>query len=313
MIINLCLACRKVNAPEALACEACGARLDDFVTQPMPLQPRRQPPNHGSIWLEDLAAPRPREAGASELHITLRNVKVPEPVPPEQRGVDGPLVTDVDLPMRFASAPVATLAVPVAVVAVAAEVPAAKPPLPPAAPPSELSFDFITDLAARRARKVERRASVRRARLASLSQDQGHRDGPSAVEVLVMDADEQARLLLGVLLQRFGFVVRVTGDPALASGLARSRPIVAAFVGIAPEDGNDPGLGVCRELHEIARARTGSRLLLTGVASHARPIDRVHADLAGCDEMIVKPVTRGAVARVLDEHGIALPTDARRA
>ena len=38
---------------------------------------------------------------------------------------------------------------------------------------------------------------------------------------------------------------------------------------------------------------------------------RVRAELAGCDEVIAKPVTRGSVARVLDGRGVWLPCDAR--
>jgi len=33
--------------------------------------------------------------------------------------------------------------------------------------------------------------------------------------------------------------------------------------------------------------------------------------LAGCDEAILKPFTRGSVASVLDARGVALPSDAR--
>ena len=41
-------------------------------------------------------------------------------------------------------------------------------------------------------------------------------------------------------------------------------------------------------------------------------MDRVRAELAGCEEIIAKPVTRGSVAAVLDSRGIALPADRRQ-
>ncbi|MFY9510123.1 MAG: hypothetical protein WAQ05_04020, partial [Rubrivivax sp.] len=42
------------------------------------------------------------------------------------------------------------------------------------------------------------------------------------------------------------------------------------------------------------------------------PVQRVRASLAGFDEVLAKPVSRGNVARVLDARGIVLPSDARR-
>jgi hypothetical protein len=48
------------------------------------------------------------------------------------------------------------------------------------------------------------------------------------------------------------------------------------------------------------------------VAARLQPTDRVRAALAGCDETILKPMSRGVVARVLDVRGISLPSDERR-
>jgi hypothetical protein len=49
------------------------------------------------------------------------------------------------------------------------------------------------------------------------------------------------------------------------------------------------------------------------VSTQLRPVERVRAKLAGCDGMLVKPVTRGDVARTLEACGLSLPADARRA
>jgi hypothetical protein len=51
--------------------------------------------------------------------------------------------------------------------------------------------------------------------------------------------------------------------------------------------------------------------LLVLASAALQPMDRVRAELAGCDETIVKPVTRGSVAGALDKRGIALPVDPR--
>lgn len=295
MIINLCLACRRVNLPEASVCEACGASLDDFDTAPLPLneRPGTKPP--GALWLEDLVPSPEAMPVVPEFRLSLRNVQVPEPteLPLGRPSMKGLVVSDVSLPTLSA------LASAVSSPATAPARPAPKPATAVEPPPLEAE--------ARRARKAERRAGVRKARLRSLSAGQG--DAPSTVEVMVMDIDVPARLLLGVLLQRFGFTVHTAHAAPRALEIAHSRPLVAAFVGIAPDVFDDPGLGLCRELKAPGPR---SPLLLVGVAAQLRSLDRVHADLAGCDELIAKPVSRSAVARVLDQHAIALPTDARR-
>lgn len=297
MIINLCLACRRVNLPEASSCDACGASLEDCDTAPLPLNERPGAKAPGALWLEDLVQSRGPAPEPAPFNLSLRNVQVPPPVEPPlgRQLIEGLLVSDVSLPSlpRLHPGPAPTSAAP------AQRQPLA--PAPVAVPP-------LLDAEARRARKAERRAGVRKARLRSLSA--GHAEGPAAVEVLVMDTDVPARLLLGVLLQRFGFTVHAVHAAPRALEIARSRPLVAAFVGIAPDDFADPGLALCRELKAPA---ADNPLLLVGVAAQLRPLDRVHADLAGCDELIAKPVSRGSVARALDAHEIALPTDARRA
>ncbi len=298
MIINLCLTCRRVNLPGASKCDACGAALDDFDTTPLPLheRPGARPP--GALWLQDLVQSREAATEPSELTLSLRNVQVPKPIePPMGRpamgrpAIDGLVVSDVSLP-----------SLPMLPQLLNRPPPAPARPAPVAAPPP------LSDVEARRARKAERRAGVRKSRLRSLSAGLG--DAPTSLEVLVMDTDVPARLLLGVQLQRFGFTVHAAHAAQRALELAHTRPLVAAFIAIAPDDFADSGLALCRELKSPG---PHGAIVLVGVAAQLRPLDRVHADLAGCDELIVKPVTRSSVARVLDEHGIAMPTDARRA
>ena len=52
--------------------------------------------------------------------------------------------------------------------------------------------------------------------------------------------------------------------------------------------------------------------VLIVVTGSARPLERVRAELAGCDAFLLKPVSRGAVAQALEACGVALPIDARR-
>ena len=52
--------------------------------------------------------------------------------------------------------------------------------------------------------------------------------------------------------------------------------------------------------------------VLIVVTGSARPLERVRAELAGCDAFLHKPVSRGAVAQALEACGVALPIDARR-
>jgi CheY-like chemotaxis protein len=49
------------------------------------------------------------------------------------------------------------------------------------------------------------------------------------------------------------------------------------------------------------------------VTGSPRPVERVRAELAGCDAFLLKPVSRGAVAQALEACGVALPIDSRRA
>jgi CheY-like chemotaxis protein len=165
--------------------------------------------------------------------------------------------------------------------------------------------------AARSARKAANRAKVRRARLRGASAANGTTS--TAPEVLVLEADDSAREQLCGLLQAFGFGVRTARDAAGASALLASRPFVAAFVDIAlaAADGGD-GIALCKQVREASERRDSGALVLVLVVAKLRPVDRVRAKLAGCDETILKPATRGSVARLLDARGIALPSDARR-
>jgi CheY-like chemotaxis protein len=229
-------------------------------------------------------SPGEKEARPAEIPITLREVLQEEPPAPARQA-----------PNR-----------PVPELLVQAE------PFEPPQPDRRLTGDDhreAVETAARRQRRAERRAAVRRARLRSLAEE--HADA-SPPEVLVLDGDAGSRESLCTLLRRFGFVVHAADEVRIAYPIAASRKVVAAFVAIVTDGEDDQGLIDCRRVHDIFERRFGPPAVLVGVAERAQPLDLVRAELAGCAELIVKPVTRGAVARVFDVHDIAMPADARR-
>ena len=162
--------------------------------------------------------------------------------------------------------------------------------------------------AAHAAAKAAARAAARRAR--QLSE---HPAGAAATEplrdVLVFDADPQARAALCGLLALFGFEpVPVASASQVAAELA-ARPYAAIFLDIVLDDTGVALLRVIRELPASREHREPAVLMLAG---HLDPADRVTAALAGLPEPLIKPLSRGQVARALESCGVTLPADARR-
>lgn len=297
MIINLCQACRRVNAADAKRCDHCGAYLDEADTQPLPLRTTAHQPDAGALWLDELLEPRRRaparvEPEAPELAITLREVEAAAPAsatwtaPPAHAAGQELVVSDIEPRPHLVDPPPA-------VQAPAQPAPAAPPALPKAV---------------RATRKAERRAAVRRSR------QRGAPAGTATVsEVLVFDAHDGERDRLCTLLRSFGFGVHAVDRADKAAALAATHGFVAAFVDIAL-DARDGGAGIdlCKQVRAASHKRGGSETLLVLVTARLQPMDRVRAELAGCEETVIKPVTRGSVAGVLDARGIVLPTDPRQ-
>jgi CheY-like chemotaxis protein len=222
--------------------------------------------------------------------LWLRDLRQPEA---EQRPVEVPDEMSLSLTLRdITLAPEPSTPVE----ATAAEVPVPRVSAAPA-----------DDAALRAERKAAKRAEVRRARL----RDAASANGPASVtpEVLVLTTDDASREHLCALLRAFGF-----GVPAMAKQPTppEARPIVAVFVDIDVEiAGGGDGIDLCQQIRDADRRRADPAPLLVLVAGRLRPVDQVRATLAGCDEILLKPVTRGSVASVLDGRGIALPSDAR--
>jgi CheY-like chemotaxis protein len=302
VIFHLCPACRHVNRADAPRCEGCGAELQyEGDTVPAALL-RVEPPTRttaGALWLEDLVLPTPplppqdtTEPEESPLELTLREVELP-PAPSDDESV-GLLAGDPSGSPRDEGL-------------VGAD--------PDSADTNGHAIEVCTGIrtdpddepASRAAAKAARRAAVRRARIGQAPAAPGV---PQAVpEVLVLDREDGARALLSTLLGAFGFRVETAVNIDQGAALCATRSFAAVFVDIVL-DGSDGGAGVnlCKQIKQ-----TGEPPVLVLVSGQLRPVERVRATLAGFDGLLLKPVTRGDVARTLEACGLPLPADARRA
>jgi CheY-like chemotaxis protein len=158
------------------------------------------------------------------------------------------------------------------------------------------------------ASKAQRRAAVRRAR----QRNRGAAAGEiTPADVLVCDADEAGRETMCALLRSFGFTVHVANQAQDALPLIASRRFVAAFVDVALDASDGAGTQLCQTWREVDQRR-GTQTLLVLATARLKPMERVRAEMAGCDEILTKPVTRGNLAGALDRHGVVLPADPRK-
>lgn len=179
-------------------------------------------------------------------------------------------------------------------------------------------------VSASQALKAKRRAFVRRARL---NEDRPAPMPPGAtLHALVLDKDAVARVELCALLEGFGFCAHPARTHAQAHALLGLHKVVAAFLCVVL-DGNeaDEASALCLSVGQLIRAAAcaipqveapvtaQARTALVIVGSGARPVERVRARLAGADEFLDKPASRGGLARALDTCGVAMPADPRRA
>ncbi|HSN31253.1 MAG TPA: response regulator, partial [Ideonella sp.] len=155
--------------------------------------------------------------------------------------------------------------------------------------------------------KAAARAAVRRA------QRRGRAALADSTDVLVLDDSEIALRYLCKLLGDFGFRVHPARDGQAAWALCERQRFAAAFVDMRLDaDDAVDGIAICQQLkgRPPDDVRGAARVLL--VSGSGQPADEVRARLAGCDAFLAKPLTRGSVARALDDCGVALPADARR-
>ena len=298
MSVNPCPACRCLNAPQAERCEACGAELGAWDTLPPPVVTFTKIEAGGALWLDDVRPPVAAQGPVDDpidasISLTLREIEsAPVPAAVSEPPADQLSIAGADmLPASGVDAPAS------------------------GAPASATALDSTLDTpppaddtALRAERKAAKRAQVRRARLRGAAA--ANEPSPEPPEVLVLAVDDASREHLCALLRAFGFGVHAVATQALQTA---SRPIVAVFVDIAIDlSGGGDGIDMCQQIRDADRRRSSQAPLLVLVAGRLRTVDQVRANLAGCDDILVKPVTRGSVASVLDARGITLPSDARQ-
>jgi CheY-like chemotaxis protein len=319
MLVNLCSVCRRMNAVDADRCQRCGARLDE----PGARQPQRLArPSAGAIWLDDLeatasAAPSAPAPSASPIAPPLGATTAHGPAdspPADSGGAAMPqprnsfVLTLIDVvtgPTAEGERPVEACSPDIQALVRSDPEPRPVVDLPQPEQPAP-SGSVKTGPAAS---KAQRRAAVRRARQRSRGAAACE---PAAADVLVCDADEAGRETLCTLLRSFGFTVHVANQAQDALPLIASQRFVAAFVDVALDD-RDGGAGtrLCQTWREVDQRR-GTHTLLVLATARLKPMERVRAQMAGCDEILAKPVTRGNLAGALDRHDVVLPADPRK-
>jgi signal transduction histidine kinase/DNA-binding response OmpR family regulator len=107
------------------------------------------------------------------------------------------------------------------------------------------------------------------------------------VRVLVVDDDEDSRLVTAVALERAGAIVMTANTSAAAlEVIERSRPdLVISDIGMPDED----GYTLIRKVRQLEPAR-GGRTPAIALTAYARREDREHALAAGYQQHLVKPV-----------------------
>lgn len=282
-----------------MSCFNCRADLDAADTIRQPLEPRVKQSSGSALWLDDLVGPRVAPTRHGQPVTDRRTAALRHlgslATPQLQPGTDHALAPDV-VPHDVGQPDV---------VSPDKVQPAPQPAPPdPAAPPVRRR---ATDVVSR----AERRAAARRERRNGSQAARQTTDG--APEVLVVGGPNAESEQLCSLLQAFGFTVHTTADTSEAIARCAAPALFAAFVFADLSDGHGGnGINLCGRLPRVSAPATPGAVLLILVAAPLRPMDRVRAELAGCDDVLSTPLTRGSVARFLDARGISLPSDPRK-
>lgn len=150
-----------------------------------------------------------------------------------------------------------------------------------------------------------RRAAVRHDRLSAAPL-------PVLADVLLMHPDPPGRRALRQQLEAYGFRVHPVATPAQALLLAASHPYAAVFAALPPAQIDGEVQRLFEHVQRNGRAHGVPTPACALLAPRWLPMDRVRAELAGCTAALTLPTGARDIARVLDEHGIALPKDPRR-
>ena len=325
---NVCPACVRLNLPDASVCTTCGATLrgvvppgaeehsETFVNlTEMELDADTTPSVHLDApelqrWFNSRTGgldghtepPQPAEAREPDTPLpplTLREFEAPPAPSDDDAATADPLPpiliqSDPQSPPPYLSpeAPVATAASPPRRIAAPAAAPGSKPPV------------------AKAATKALRRAQVRRSLQANKLQPEA---AAAPADVLVLESDDAAREQLCALLEAFGFRTHPVQSTMQAVRMLAAKRYAVAFLNIIFDGSAAPAShDLCSRVKAPPTHASDTVCALIVVTGSARPVERVRAELAGCDAFLLKPVSRGSVAQALEACGVALPIDSRR-
>lgn len=186
-------------------------------------------------------------------------------------------------------------------------VPTAKTDPIPSEAPGAARKRPVTPAERAEAKAAARRRS-RRARLA-----QAGRAGAESLRDVLLLGPEHADASLTAQLEAFGFQVHPATYSADALALIAQMPFAALFLDVAPGSDEDmDGLELCMEIKQQRIALAGPVPPVFLLANRDSAAGRVRSELAGCDALLIRPVTRGDAARALEACDVALPADERR-
>jgi CheY-like chemotaxis protein len=321
---NVCPSCVRLNLPNASICTTCGATLrgtlppaaeahsETFVNlTEMELDADTTPSVH--LDAPELQRWFNSRTGGLDGHADTHRpaeAREPEvPVPPLRlREFESPAAPSDD-----DAAPANTLPPGV----ILADPQSSSPYLPPeqpqpaarALPPPRRSA--APAAAPKAATKALRRAQVRRNLQANKLQPEAAAAPP---DVLVLEGDDAAREQLCALLEAFGFRTHPVQSTMQAVRMLAAKRYAVAFLNIIFDGSAAPAAhDLCSRVKAPPTHASDTVCALIVVTGSARPVERVRAELAGCDAFLLKPVSRGAVAQALEACGVALPIDSRRA
>lgn len=326
---NVCPACVRLNLPDASICSTCGATLrgaaalgaeehsETFVDlNEMELDADTTPSVHLDApelqrWFNSRTGgldghrepTRPaepaeaREPDTPEPPLTLREFEAPPAPSDNDVETANPLPPGVILFDPQAPLPC---------------IPPEYPPATAAPPPRRIASAAPKSLppVAQATTKALRRAHVRR----KLMANQGEPVSALApADVLVLESDDAAREQLCALLEAFGFRTHPVQSTMQAVRMLAAKRYAVAFLNILFDGSAAPAShDLCSRVKATPTPASDTVCVLIVVTGSARPLERVRAELAGCDAFLLKPVSRGAVAQALEACGVALPIDSRR-
>jgi two-component system, OmpR family, response regulator len=115
-------------------------------------------------------------------------------------------------------------------------------------------------------------------------------------EAIVVEDDPEARRLVADCLRRMGLRVLEAADAREGSALLDRTTPSLICLDLRLPDGC--GISLCEQVRSSARLRDVPVLVITGLSV---PLDRERAEVAGVDQILVKPFDAAALTRSVRE------------